>query len=305
MMKLALLALACVAIAPPVDAFERMLRSDCQVSVERIADMASPDNPSTPAMLNSIRVTPQGWCQLRGGDQGLEGAAFKTLEWRADDVKRWTRDGIPPLAIEVRITGLDPDDMEGGVTTKRPDLTVEALVRQLPDAGMIVIERAVMFNGAGDSLSVSGVFERVFLSSPSMMQVSMGSATFKAGLMSMTLDGTHENPFGFDWDVDIRANPSAQSDLAFDVLSRLPAGVMSDGARAELTGFAGDLPSPVGTLEVSVDSARGLGIMQIGMSAYSGFVSGTDDDDISTEMDILFDGLSVEANWSPVAQVAD
>lgn len=305
-MKHLITAILAASLVTPATAQDRMLRSDCQLAVERIADIVAPDAPSTPRLLNAIRVTPQGWCQMRGGGDGLEDAEFDTLEWRADAITRWTRDGIPPLAVQMRITGLDPDEMQGrGANTNRPDVTVEATVRQIPDAGLVVVERAVMQNGAGDEMSVSGVFERVFLSSPSMMQVSMGSATFKAGLASMTLDGTHENPFGFNLDVDVQGVQQSQRDAAFDVISRVPDGVIDDASRAELTAYAGDLPKPVGNLEVSVASERGLGLMQVGMSMYAALSTIANDGEASNEMEILLDGLSITADWTPAAQVAD
>lgn len=291
--------------AMPVNAFERMMRSDCQVAFEALADIMQPDDPKTAAMSNAIRVTPQGWCEMRGGTAGLENAEFDTLEWRAEGITRWTRDGIPPLALELRMSGLDPDEMQGGMNTGRPDVDVDVLLRQLPDAGMVVIERAVMDNNAGDSMTVSGVFERVFLSSPSMMQVSMGSAAFKAGLVSMTLEGTHENPFGFGIDVEMQGVPQAQRDAAFEVVSKLPDGVIDDASRAELTAYAGDLPIPVGTLEVSVASERGLGLMQVGMWAYNSFAAIMEDDAAGDELDILLDGITIEADWAPTALVAD
>ena len=291
--------------AVPASAFERMMRSDCQVAFEDLADIMQPDDPDTAAMSSGIRVTPQGWCEMRGGTTGLENAEFDTLEWRAEGITRWTRDGIPPLALEVRMTGLDPDEMQGGVNTGRPNVDVEVLLRQLPDAGMIVIERAMMVNDAGDSVTVTGVFERVFLSSPSMMQVSLGSAAFKAGLVSMTLDGTYENPFGFGVDVEMQGVPQAQRDAAFEIVSKLPNGVVDDASRAELTAFSGDLPKPVGTLEVSVASARGLGLMQVGMWAYNSFEAVDVGEADGNELEILLDGITVEADWAPDAQVAD
>ena len=291
--------------AIPVSAFERMMRSDCQVGFEKLADIMQPDDPDTAAMSNSIRVTPQGWCEMRGGSAGWESAAFDTFEWRVEGITRWTRDGIPPLALEIRMTGLDPDEMQGNSHTGRPNVDVEVLLRQLPDAGMIVIERAVMDNNAGDSMTVSGVFERVFLSSPSMMQVSMGSAAFKAGLMSMTLEGTHENPFGFGVDVEMQGVPQAQRDAAFDVVSKLPNGVVDSASRVELTAFSGDLPKPVGTLEVSVASEGGLGLMQVGMWAYNSFEAVMNDDADGSGLEILLHGITVEADWAPDAQVAD
>lgn len=301
-----------VLTALPATAFERMLRSDCQESVSRIEDLMTTidPSPSRQAIVDqsvlSFRVTPQGWCQF-DARANLDRAEYDSIEWRMEGSSRWTRDGIPPLALQVRIFGLDPDNMQGGADKNRPPVDLDVTLRQDPDAGLVIVERAVMENDLGDSLAVSGVFERVFLSSPSMMQVSMGSVTFKAGLMSLTLDGTHENPFGFNASVEMRGNPQAQFDAAFQAISSLPDGVVDDASRAELTAFASDLPRPVGTLEMSVASERGLGLMQVVMSVATGASNflGEDGDGFGTEMEILFDGLTVSANWSPDAQNAD
>ena len=81
----------------------------------------------------------------------------------------------------MRVRGLNPDEMQDGGKTDRPMVSVDMTLRQEPAAGQVIVERAVMQNDADDIFAFSGVFERVFLSSPSMMQVSMGSASFKAG----------------------------------------------------------------------------------------------------------------------------
>jgi hypothetical protein len=232
---------------------------------------------------------------------------FDTIDWRLEGTGAWVRDGVPPTAVEIRIAGLEPSEIQNGQSNDAPPLDIDAKLRQDPRAGLLIIERAVMANDAGDSLSVSGVFERVYLTSPSMIQVSMGSAAFKAGLMSMTLEGTHENPFGFYADVDIEVNgtPQSQSEAAFEALTQLPDGLVDDASRAEMMAFSADLPKPVGTLEVAAASERGLGLMQVGAALYSSFASVMEDGAMNNEMEIMFDGLAITANWSPSAQTAD
>lgn len=297
----------CAVTALPLLAEERMTRTGCQESFRRASELAEPNNPNLALQVQLIRVTPDGFCQIRGRDPGYEGAPFDTFEWRMEDSARWRDEGIPPLALDIRVDGLDPDEMDGQPDLRRPDLTVEATLRQEPDAGLLILERLHASNDAGDELTVSGVFERVFLSSPSMMQVSMGSAAFKAGLVSMTLDGSHENPFGFYFNVDVAGTPQAVREGAFDTISRLPDGVIDDASRAELTAFAGDLPKPEGTLELAVNSERGLGLMQVGMSAYWAMdaMMGDDPEADRAQLDILLDGVTLTADWSPAAQVAD
>lgn len=293
------------ATAMPAAAFERMMRNDCRAAIEQLSELMSDPRDKTRSLVEATRVTPQGWCEIRGNARGLEDVDFNTFEWRAEGITRWTRDGIPPLALELRVTGLDPDVMQNSVSSGRPPVDVTVLLRQIPDAGQVIVERAVMENNAGDSLSVSGVFERLFLSSPSMMQVSVGSAAFKAGLMSLTLDGTHENPFGFKASFSMNGVAQGQRETAFEMLSNLPDGLINDQSRAELTAFAGDLPKPIGTLEILINSERGLGIMQVGVAAAMSGLAMLNEDEGSDQLEVLFDGVTIDGNWTPTAQVAD
>jgi len=240
----------------PATAFERMQRSACQESFTRLADLVPDQSAEQDAtadeIARSIGVTPDGWCQFEARSTDID-LDFDVFEWRMEDTERWTRDGIPPLALDVRVSGLDPDAFEGDQDTDRPLVDMTATLRQEPDAGLVILERVAMENSAGDALAISGVFERVFLSSPSMMQVSLGSATFKAGLM-----------------------------------------------------VAADLPKPVGKLETSVSSERGLGLMQVAMSMVSAVESAmAENDGRGNMMEILLDGLTITADWTPDAQNAD
>lgn len=296
-MKYLIIAAATCA-AQPALAFDRMLLGDCQAGFERLADLIDPDDATTSVRSRSITATFDGWCKIDGRAPGFEDFEFETLIWRADDTSRWTVEGIPPLGLQFRVTGLDPDTMQNSASSARPLVTLEATLRQDPNAGQVIVERATMFNDAGDEITVSAVFDRMFLSSPSMMQVSVGSMAFKAGLFSMSLDGTHENPFGFNVSANVNGVENIQQEKAFGLVSRLPEGVIDDASRSELSAFAGDLPGPVGTLEIVVGSERGLGLMQVGMSAYQSVVS-IIDDEAEMELDILLDGLTVSADWTP------
>lgn len=286
-------------------AFDTMTRNLCQDSVDALVTMVDPASPDKAQMVSSVEATPEGWCLISPSSPGFEDAEFETFMWRSEETSRWTDQGIPPLAIEVRVTGLKPDEMQGAGSTSRPDLVAEFTLRQIPDAGQVVLERAVLENELGDRISVSGLFERLYLGSTSMMQVSFGSAAFKAGLFSMTLEGTHENPFGFGVDVDVVGSPSAQRQAAFDWITALPDGVVDDASRAELMAYAGDLPAPVGTLEISAASERGLGFMQVIGATMQSFATLEADADIAPVLDVALDGLTISADWSPAAQLAD
>lgn len=301
-MKLLAAGLA-IALASPAFGFERMSRAQCQDSFVAFSDLLVGVGAEVDLAVPVPRVTVDGWCQLDWRE--LVDERFDRLEWRMEGVEDLVREGIPPLALGVRIEGLEPDEMQGGVSTARPPLTLEATFRQVPDAGQLIVERAELSNSAGDVLAFSGVFERVFLSSEAMMQVSMGSAAFKTGIFEMILSGRHENPFGFDVDVEMRGNPQAQREAAFNLISKLPEGAVSDSSRAELTAFAGDLPRPKGGLEIAVVSERGLGFMQLGMSVYLSAERLLSEDGDSEALDILFDGLTIDVDWTPSDQVAD
>jgi len=281
-------------VATPAAAFDAMTVKMCQESIEKVGDYLPARQELATRMASSVVATSMGWCRVERGDPGFEAAEFASFEWRSDDTARWTAEGIPPLAMQLRFAGLNADVMQRTGPTDRPPLSVTATLRQDPNAGQVILERAEMFNDAGDVMAISGVMDRVFLSAPSMMQVSIGSATFRAGLFTMTLSGVYENPFGFELDISLRGDPDARRRAAFDWISKLPDGVVDDASRAELMAYAGDLPAPVGTMEVSAASERGLGLMQL-------LASVADED----RLEIMLDGVTARADWTPAAQVAD
>lgn len=295
----------------PAAAEERMTRTKCQQAFQRLANMVDSSDPNIPLQTQFVRVTDDAWCQFRTSDPGFEDVPFEEIDWRLEDSARWIDQGIPPLAVQVRIRGIDPQELQEGGPVGRPKLDLEATLRQEPDAGLVIVERIDISNAEGDRIALSGVFERVFLSSPSMMQVSLGSATFKAGLATMTLVGTYENPFGLNASVQVTGSDEAQSEAIFKGLTAMPEGVIDSSSRAELMAYAADLPRPIGTLEVQMASERGLGMMQIGAAMYSTFVSIMEDDDdasarIAREMEIMFDGMRITADWTPADKsVAD
>ena len=293
-----LFVVAAICVAQPAMAFDRMLLGDCQATFERLSDLVAPDDAKNLIRLRSIDATFDGWCKIDGAAPGFENAKFETLIWRTEDTSRWIIEEIPPLALQLRITGLDPDTMQGSRTTNRPIVNVDATLRQNPDAGQLIVESLAMSNEAGDNATFSGVFDRVFLSSPSMMQVSLGSAVFKAGLVSVTLDGTYENPFGANLTATVNGEEQVRDEQIFGWISKMPEGVIDDASRAELMAFARGIPGPVGTLEVIIGSERGLGLMQVGMSIFQS-IETFDVDDWDCALDLMLDGLTVSAGWSP------
>jgi hypothetical protein len=111
-------------------------------------------DPASPLELRFIYVSTDRWCQITAVDPWFETAPFTELEWRMDATQLWTEDAIPPLGLQVRVRGLDPDDMQGRVNTDHPMVSVDVTLRQEPAAGQVIVERAVMRNDAGDSLAI-------------------------------------------------------------------------------------------------------------------------------------------------------
>lgn len=294
-----------VAAAPVASAAQdRMTRMGCQDGFLQFMQMLSAQPDLAHRQSRSVRVTPAGWCQARRSDPGFEEMEASQVIWRMQDPQRWLRDGIAPLALDVEITGLRTSHMRQGAARGHPDLNISARLRQLPDAGQVIVEQFVMDNGAGDALRMSGVIERVFLSSPAMMQVSMGSAAFKAGLFSLTLEGDYENPFAFGIDVQLVGDEAAQQAAAFEIINALPHGVFDAASRAELMAFAEDLPRPRGTLEVIAQAERPIGMLQLGAIAAltlpdAGRGSGMD------RYNTLLDGVRVDVDWTPAEARAD
>lgn len=287
----------------PAIAWDDMSLSECRMSLSQLFEYLPADDIDWNVIDAALSVSADRWCSIAGDAVTPEPGEFGVVEWRMEDAARWTEDGIAPIALGFRMTDVLPDDRADLTFAPEDRLTIEIDLRQDQDAGVVTIERAAMANGRGDVVSVSGVFGRVFLTSPAMMQMSAGSAVFQAGFLSMTLTGEMENPFGFPVEGELRGSDEAQRQAAFDLLSRLPMGVLDASSRAELTAFAGDLPEPVGTLEASIFAERGLGLMQVGAAAAMQLTQ--DEAERRQQMAVLLDGVTIRADWTPTAQVAD
>jgi len=285
------LALAGLVSGAPASAFERMTNASCASAINAIAppEIWQEDLPA-------ISLTSDGWCRMSGRSGGRSDAGYDTLDWRAEQGS-----GDIPLALELRVAGMDPDEMQGGPATTRPMLQLTGTLRQVPEAGQLLVERMELRNDAGDRIAGSLVFERVMLSSRSAAQMSLGSGVLKGALFEVEFGGLHENPFGLGLKAELRGSSNALSEAVFSVLSALPEGVMSDASRAELTAFAGDLPRPEGRLEMSLAAERGLGVMQVaaGMNRLAFGLEDTDG------LEVLLDGIRIGADWTPAETIAD
>lgn len=306
-MRAATLALGgALVLAMPLGA-QTMTQGTCEAGWLRLAGIF--EEPGSSLLDLRPEVSADKWCYFASDQQGLETADFDTLAWRGEGLDGWAADGVPPHSFEVLVTGLEPDGLQPGSDTDRPPLTASLALRQVPDAGQLIVERIEMKNDAGDVMAGSMVFERMFLSSQAMLQVSVGSAALKAMLLDVRFGGKVENPFGWDWSVEMNGNALAQQETAFKLISRMPDGVVDDASRAELTAFAGDLPKPVGRMEIVMSAERPIGLMQVGATAFmtaARFLDGPSDDEaIRDELGILFDGVTLSADWTPDAQVAD
>ena len=105
---------------PPTFAQDQMNRTSCQEAYQRAADLISPNDATVGLQIQMVRITADGWCQFRAADPGVGELPFTSIDWRLQGSTGWTRDGIPPLAVQIRIEDFD----EGNAQTRNRRLVL-------------------------------------------------------------------------------------------------------------------------------------------------------------------------------------
>lgn len=306
------LALVLCLSAGPLAAFEPLTVEDCRATWRAIGEMLPQRERGAGSARDeflavSHRVSADGWCRLSGADPALDGAQFATLDWRAEGLADALAGGDFPLAVQIRIDDLRPEDTTPPSRTDfvpPPPVDVSATLRRLPETRQLIIEELRLTSPAGDDLRVTAVFDRVDLSSLAMAQMSMGSVSLRQVNARARLNGWVESQIVPTLDVDIRGDPAAIRQAARDAVADLPDALFTPDAKDNLTAFAASLPAPRGDLELSFASDTGVGALQLVMFGTSAAMSVIEPapgpgDDMAERAAIMLGGARIDAIWAP------
>ena len=235
-------------------------------------------------------VTADGLCRLRSSQPGLDAADFETFDWRLEGRELLIDEAIAPVAAEIRFNGLMIDD--------DPDRIVDvaAAMRQVPESRLVLLEQLKVTAEEGDSLLVTGVVERVDLSTRAMTQVSSGSAALTELTVQARLGDWFAANVAPEIAISMPATEAARAEMANSFANLMPDDVWEPGAREALVAFLSDLPNARGALEFSFRSEAGFGLTKVGRFLFLGEISLFGG---STELNILFDGARLGLGWRP------
>jgi len=250
-------------------------------------------------------LTEAGWCRVAGGGAGLEEARFATLDWQAEGADRFIKDGAPPLALRVRVQGIQSDLLfiderpfgfsNGREPAENPisdrHYNLDLSLRQIPGAGLLVLEAFELGDAFGKWATITAVLDGAYLDTKSSAQSSLAGMTVQqlAAQFALRPDRSEEQLLPtlllvFDL-----------SAMVSDVLDGLDAQQLPTASRVELAALLDDLPQARGDLYIKARSRNGLGWLQI-----LGANSFNPDATTAEILGFALSGVTLDATWTPL-----
>lgn len=274
---------AALLFASPVAAYEVADTAECQAVWDSFLGMVPiVFDDSAPPEKIVVTATDDGWCQMTGGETGLENATFETLAFRIDGINAMILNDIPPSAIALRVRNV----MTEGDPPRRLS-QVDVALTHFQDRQTLLLENLELVDEAGGRLQVTGVFAHLDLASRGRMMMSIG------GVSLSQLAGVLEVVGGVDL-LGARGEPRADQDMFLSGLAAVPETVISATSKDALARFlAPDRPD--GTLLFSLSSERGIGLLQ---SIMGRFVHDTETPEgFAKALELVLDGVTLDVVW--------
>jgi hypothetical protein len=273
-------------IGGPAQAFERLTLEDCNMMLAAVAELTVKVDYSSV----DIDVSSDGWCRLRVKNSlPVPVVNFDTLDWQIDGLQALIETGKPPMALALRVAGLRGFGPRGETTPAGYDL--ELTLRQVPEQHLLLIEGLTLKGPEGPVVSLGAVIGGAFFDSQAMLVTSLPGLRINDLSAAITFDG-RGGPF------DLGFLTSRPGDLA---LARsladgpLTMEQFSQASRGAYLDFLDDLPTPLGTLDLRLQSERGLGMLQL--VQLDGPSGGHTAETLERGVEIALSGASVDMNW--------
>lgn len=281
-------------LASPAAAYDRMQLADCDnawlavldVVTTSVAAFGAPMPPDERNVLREVRseLTEDGWCRLRKGVPGLENAEFETFDWQAEDIGRFIQDGDPPLALRMRLAGVENPGAD------RPPVDLNASLRQLPGTGQLLVEHLALADADGQVLTLSALLSGAFLETKASAASSLGGIALRQGEVTLYLTPDRIAALGAESGDDLgnfTTVVAAITNGADDQQLAAP-------DRAALAALAQALPGATGTLQVGLRSSRGFSWLQMALA-----MSRAETLDPAEVANFALSGLTLTADWQP------
>lgn len=286
------LVLSCaLVLASPAAAYETADVSECNALWDgfiKLIPLIWGDDQK-PSLIDAV-TTDDGWCRLIGEAPGLVNAPFDTLDYRVDGINRFILDGIPPSALALRVRNVDTAGTDPRLITR-----VDVALAHDQASRSLLVETLELVEASGGRFQMTAVFNHLDLTNTGTMMMSVGGVSLSqaAGVLEVV---------GGDDLFEARREPSAARDMFLTALGTLPQETISPQSALALADFLDDA-APDGTLNFTVYSQRGIGLLQYiigGLRHDTDTIAG-----FSEALEIALDGVTVTFDWEPVAAIPE
>ncbi len=284
----------------------------CTASLQRLAQVTGVSPIA--AIAAEAQITSDGWCGLSDvtipTNSKYLSFGIDDLQWRGTDMARFAAGGLPPTALDVRLTGFrfltntgDPVmtylmAQQSGAKGISGDLSL------IWDAGSSELEMTALnldFPGE-NTIAVTARFRGVDLTSRATMQQSVGGFALTKAKVDVLTNGLFETylllPFGqlvLGGAEDPAAQVAALKAAASDQISSFPNPPFMPGSTDALTQLITDMPNPTGRIVLDIDAPNGLGPAQTAKFALFGIPQSLD------EVWPLFGSAQISVTYAPTA----
>lgn len=280
-MKHLIAALAMVA-APPALAWDAGDPAECLATWETlIAEFPVDWTNVDTASLVQPDLSPDGWCRLQAGPDGVDGLKFDTLDWRTQGVNRVLIDRLPPTALQVRMTAITAPVVDAlGPRDLNVTLRHDSATRSL------LIENFAVSAGEEHMLQVTAVLDYLDFTSRGAVAMSAGGTALSQAAGSLTVSA--------DGDItELRDLPRAEVEPVLDRMAAADQTIFSQDSLAALRDYLITDQGKPGRLSFTIASERGLGLAQIFASRFMFGMDYGNDDWFLT----ILDGTQVSFDW--------
>lgn len=210
------------------------------------------------------RVSRDGWCQVSiftgNPIDRIAGMSIDQIEWRAEGIKRVIEKTLPPTALAIRLTDSDmPRALGVDVKADAPAVPAQITLVLREDAKQrqVRVEGLTIDGPKGNTLTLSGTFHDVDLSSFATMQISLGSAKLRDVIVVATGNRKLE-PYLRPYIGTTFPERSRRRSSMIDKVAGWPEHSFPPATKRAVKQLIASLPAPHGTMRIQLDTGPGL-----------------------------------------------
>lgn len=243
---------------------------------------------------DGVRLSKDGWCIIPAANAAVEGFDFDRIEWRAEGLHNYLKNSLPPTALTIRVADADMLQKLGLASdVDAPPMPMQILLalRVHADARLLAVETLQFAGPKDNSITLSGAFHDVDLTSTAKMQLSLGSAKLR-DVELLAFGNSKLRPYISPYIGDSFSERSYRKSAMVQKVKDWPDQSFPEETKRAVIQLITALPAPSGVLRAKVDMGAGLSIGAFVQT----YVFGRSVKDLGEQ---LLAGMVFHATWSP------